>query len=94
MSDYIEANEPDTLNFEWFGDEASGRIAWYQVYKDEEAFLKHAQNMAEAGFREEAGQLLSYDRLVVLSPVTHPQVRAMVHELDGIELHGVGGVVR
>jgi hypothetical protein len=30
MSDYIEANERDTLAFEWFGDEATGKVVWYR----------------------------------------------------------------
>jgi hypothetical protein len=36
MSDYMEVNEPDTLSFEWFGDEASGKVVWYQVYTNDE----------------------------------------------------------
>jgi quinol monooxygenase YgiN len=94
MSNYVESNEPDTLVFEWFGDEESGRVAWYQVYRNDEAFLEHAQNMAEAGFREEAGRLLSFDRLVVLSPITHPQVKEMAQELGGFELRDIAGVIR
>lgn len=45
---------------------------WYQVYMSDEAFLKHAQNMNEAGFVNEAQQLLSQDRLLLLTPPTHP----------------------
>lgn len=75
MTDYIEANEPDTLIFEWFGDEETGRVMWYQEYRDDEAFLAHAQNMAEQGFREETFQVLALDRVVLLTPHNHPRSR-------------------
>lgn len=54
MSDYVEADEPETLVFEWFGNEDTGKVVWYQVYSNDDAFLTHAQNMIEAGFRAEA----------------------------------------
>ena len=64
ISDYVEANEPETLVIEWFGDENSGKMIWYQVYASDEAFLTHAQNMMETGFRAEIQQLLAQDRLL------------------------------
>ena len=94
MSGYMEANEPDVLAFEWFGDEASGRVVWYQVYRDEEAFLKHAQLMEEEGFRDEALGLLSLDRIVALTPISHPQVKIMAQQQGVVELRDIAGVVR
>ena len=94
MSDYIEANEPDTLAFEWFGDEETGKVVWYQVYKDDEAFLTHAQNMVEAGFRSEAQQLLTYQRALLLTPLTRPQTKEMASELGAEQLEPISGVVR
>lgn len=94
MTDYIKANEPDTLIFEWFGDEESGRVLWYQEYKDEEAFLTHAQNMAEHGFREETFQVLALDRVVLLTPVEHPTVNEMAQQPGFVRLQGIASVVR
>jgi quinol monooxygenase YgiN len=94
MSDYIEANEPDTLAFEWFGDEASGKVVWYQVYTNDEAFLKHAQNMAEIGLRDELQKVLSFERLMILTPITHSQVKEMAHQMDAVELKEIAGIVR
>lgn len=31
MSDYVEANEPETLVFERFENENTGKVVWYQV---------------------------------------------------------------
>ncbi len=94
MSDYIEANEPDTLAFEWFGDETTGRVVWYQVYPNDEAFMKHAENMAESGLRDELQKVLSFERLILLTPVTHPQLKDMAKQLGAVELDEVAGVVR
>ncbi|MEN8235136.1 MAG: hypothetical protein ABFR89_09475 [Actinomycetota bacterium] len=94
MTDYVGANEPDALAFEWFGDQATGHVVWYQVYRDEEAFLDHAQKMKEEGFRDEALQLLSLDRIVSLTPVTHPQLQNMAQQQGVVELRDIAGVVR
>lgn len=94
MSEYIEANEPDTLSFEWFGDEASGKVVWYQMYTDDEAFLTHAQNMAEVGLRDELQKVLSFERLMILTPITHPQVRDMAQQLGALQLDQIAGIVR
>lgn len=93
MSAYIEANEPDTLAFEWFGDEATGTIVWYQVYTNDGA-LQHAQTMKEAGFASETQQLLTRDRLLLLTPLTHPQAQEMAKQLGAEELETIARVVR
>jgi hypothetical protein len=94
MSDYVEANEPQTLVFEWFGNEDTGKVVWYRVYSDDEAFLIHAQNMIEAGFRAEAQQLFTQDRLLLLTPPTHPRTQEMARELGAEQVEPIVGVVR
>jgi quinol monooxygenase YgiN len=94
MIAYMEENEPDTLAFECFGDRAHGRCVWYQVYSNDEAFVKHAQNMAEAGFSDEARALLSDLRVVQLTPITHPQMQAMAQQVGAEQLEPVDGLVR
>ena len=94
VSDYVEANEPDTLAFEWFGNETTGQVVWYQVYTDDAAFLEHAQNMNDAGFAEETDQLLTQERLLSLTPPTHPQTKQMARQLGAEELDGIASVVR
>jgi hypothetical protein len=94
MTAYIESNELDTLVFEWFGNEDTGKVVWYQVYPDDEAFLRHARNMKEAGFSEEAQQLLTQSRLLLLTPLTHPQTKEMANRLDAEQLAPITGVVR
>jgi quinol monooxygenase YgiN len=94
MTDYIKANEPDTLIFEWFGDQESGRVLWYQEYRDDEAFLTHVQNMADQGFREETLQVLALDRVVLLTPPNHPTVKEMAQQPGFVKLQGIARVVR
>jgi cell division protein FtsX len=64
------------------------------VYRNDEAFLKHAENMAENGFRDEGQRQLSFERLIVLTPITHPQVKEMAQQMDAVELDDIAGVVR
>ncbi|HEX6299298.1 MAG TPA: hypothetical protein VF148_02390 [Acidimicrobiia bacterium] len=94
MSDYVEANEPETLAFEWFGNENTGKVVWYQVYANDEAFLTHARNMIEAGFRVEAQQLLTQDRLLLLTPLTHPRTREMARQVGAEQVVPIRGVIR
>jgi quinol monooxygenase YgiN len=94
MTDYIKANEPDTLIFEWFGNEETGRVLWYQEYRDDEAFLTHVQNMADQGFREETLQVLALDRVVLLTPANHPTVKEMAQQPGFVKLQGIARVVR
>lgn len=51
--------EPSTLTFEWFGDEVTRQVIWYQVYENDEAFLTLAMNMANGGFSAETRRLLT-----------------------------------
>ena len=94
ISDYVEANEPETLVLEWFGNENTGKVVWYQVYSNDEAFLTHAQNMIEAGFRDEAQQLFTQARLLLLTPPTHPRAQEMARQLGAEQVMPIGGVVR
>lgn len=94
ISDYVEANELETLVFEWFGNEDTGRVVWYQVYASEEAFLVHAQNMLEAGFRTELQELFTMDRLLLLTPPTLPQTQEMAGQTAAEEVSPIAGVVR
>lgn len=94
MTDYIKANEPDTLIFEWFGNEETGRVLWYQEYRDDEAFLTHVQNMADQGFREETFQVLALDRVVLLTPPNHPTVKEMAQQPGFVKLQDIARVVR
>lgn len=94
MSAYVEANEPKTLAFEWFANEDTGKVVWYQVYATDEAFLTHVQNMIEAGFRAEAQQLFTQDRLLLLTPPTHPQTQEMARQVGAEQVIPIGGVVR
>ncbi|MBW3605828.1 MAG: hypothetical protein KY460_13175 [Actinobacteria bacterium] len=76
------------------GDEATGKIVWYRVYTNDEAFLQHAQNMNEAGFANEARQLLTQDRLLLLTPLTLPQTKEMARQVGAEELESIARVVR
>lgn len=93
ISDYVEANEPDTLVFEWFGNPTTGKVVWYQVYVNDEAFLRHAQNMNEAGFAEEAGRLLTQDRVLLFTAPTLPQTEQMAEQIGADVLERIAGVV-
>lgn len=94
ISDYVEANKPDTLAFEWFGDENTGKVVWYQIYVNDEAFLRHAQNMNEAGFANEVGQLLTQDRVLLLMAPTLPETEQMAEQIGAEVLERIAGVVR
>lgn len=94
MSEYVEANEPETLVFEWFGNESTGKVVWYQTYANDEAFLTHAQNMIDTGFRAEVQQLFTLDRLLLLTPLTHTRTKEMARQLGAVQLAPIIGVVR
>ena len=94
MSEYVEADEPETLVFEWFGSESTGKLFSYQTYANDEAFLTHAQNMIDAGFRAEVQQLFTLDRLLLLTPLTHTRTKEMAHQLGAEQLAPIIGVVR
>lgn len=94
VCEYIEANEPDTLAFEWFGDEETGKVIWYQVYSNDEAFLKHAQNMKDSGLADEASGLMTQTRLVLLTPPTHPHTIEMAGQAGAEQLRPIEGIVR
>ncbi len=64
------------------------------MYPNDEAFLKHAENMAEIGLRDELQEVLSFERLILLTPVTHPRVKDMAKQMDAVELDDIAGVVR
>jgi hypothetical protein len=50
--------------------------------------------MEEEGFRDEALGLLSLDRIVALTPISHPQVKIMAQQQGVVELRDIAGVVR
>jgi hypothetical protein len=50
--------------------------------------------MNEAGFASEAQQLLTRDRLLLLTPLTHPQTQEMAKRLGAEELETIASVVR
>lgn len=91
--EYVEGNEPNTLVFEWYGDEASGTIMWHQVYANEEAFLQHAANMREAGFLDDAFRLLKSEWSVILEPPTTPRGRRMQEQMGVVQLDEVEGSI-
>lgn len=93
ISDYVDANEPDTLVFEWFGNETTGKVIWYQVYVDDVAFLRHAQNMNEAGFADEVGRLLTQDGVLLLTAPTLPETEQMAGQVGADVLERIAGVV-
>ncbi len=66
------------------GDPASGAFIWNQIYADEEAFLRHAENMRSAGFLEEAMGALKSEWAVILQPPTTSQGNRM-KEQTGIQ---------
>ncbi|HZW44061.1 MAG TPA: hypothetical protein VFF32_06700 [Dermatophilaceae bacterium] len=64
------------------------------MYTNDEAFLTHAQNMAEIGLSDELQKVLSFERLIILTPITHPRVKEMAHQMGAVELKEIAGIVR
>jgi hypothetical protein len=94
MSEYVGANEPETLVFEWFGSESTRKVVSYQTYASDEAFLTHAQNMIDSGFRAEVQQLFTLDRLLLLTPLTHTRTKEMARQVGAEQLAPIVGVLR
>jgi hypothetical protein len=44
--------------------------------------------------RDEIQKVLSFERLMILTPITHPQVKEMAHQMDAVELKEIAGIVR
>lgn len=84
MSAFVEANLPDTVAWEAFTDEATGRLVWYEVFKDEQAL---------AG-REDAAKLFELERVTLLTPLTDPSLKELFAQTGAVEMRQVAGFTR
>ena len=94
MCEFVEANEPDVLAYEWFADQEAGRAAVHEMYASEDAFLAHFQRASEAGDLDEFMRVLDIDRVTTMNRIQDQRVRDIAEQFGAIELHGVAGVVR
>ncbi len=94
ISEYVAEHEPDTLAFEAFGDPATGKVLLHQAYVDDSAFLVHANNMRDAGFMDDLAELLSPERLVLLSRPSDEGARQMAEQQGALVLEPLAAFTR
>lgn len=90
----VDENEPSTLGYECFVDESSAQFLWYEVYADDSAFLKHNQNLAEAGIMDEVAQVVQFDNVTALGDVTGAEAREALAQWGAAVFQPLTGVVR
>lgn len=94
VSDYVETNLPDTLVWEAFTDEASGRWVWYEVFKDEKALAAYERAVSQEGMREDAGKIFNFDRVTLLTPLVDARLKQLFEQIGAIEMGEVAGFAR
>lgn len=94
VSTFVETNLPDTLAWESFTDEATGRWIWYEVFKDEQALAAYERVVNQEGMREDAGKIFEFDRVTLLTPLADPRLKELFEQIGAVEMRGVAGFTR
>lgn len=87
----VEADEPDTLDYEWFTDGTTFLV--HAIYRDSNAFLSHFERSQSSGFLEEFMECADMDEVLVLTTPS-PAAKEVAEQFGATYLHGLGGVVR
>lgn len=91
---FVEENEPGALAYEYFADQEIGRAVIHELYADADAFVTHFQNLTDTGMLDELMQILTPEKVTLLSRVTDERVKEIAEQFGAVALHGVAGVVR
>lgn len=93
-TEYIEQNLPRTLVWEFFADEVTGKGLMYQVHADEDAWLAYEEAMIGHGFQAELFEAGEFEQVIMLSPITDPDVKKALDEFGGVAMERIAGVSR
>lgn len=91
---HVEEHLLGTLAWDAFTDETHEHMIWYEEFADEHALLEYERSMTEHGYRREVRQYLDLGRVVVLGPVSDPDLLDMLQQIGGIQMDHVLGAAR
>ena len=94
MKDMVEAtqaNEPNTMNFEWFISEDNKSCHIYERYADSAAVMTHLGNFAE--FAERFMATMDLTRLMVYGNASD-EVKEALSGFGAVHLTSIGGFAR
>ncbi len=94
MCEYVDAQEPGALAYEWFADQEAGRALIHEIYQDADAFVTHVQGATERGDMDTFMSVMEIDQVTMLNRVGDPRVAEIGKQFNATMLHGVAGVTR
>jgi quinol monooxygenase YgiN len=94
VSDFVEATQPDTVSWEAFADESTGRWLWYEVFENEQALESYEQAVGREGMRDEARTIFEIVRITLLTPLADARLRDVFAQVGADEVRGVAGFAR
>jgi hypothetical protein len=93
-ADFIAQNLPDTEVWEFFADDVTGKGLMYQVHANEQAWLAYEAAMTGQGYQAELFEAAELEQIILLSPVTDPDVKKALDEFGGVTMERIAGVSR
>jgi predicted transcriptional regulator len=91
---FVEATLPDTVAWEAFTDDATGRWILYEVFQDDGALVSYEQAMSREGLREEALSIFELVRVTLLTPLADPRLKEQLDQIGAIEMQPRAGFTR
>ena len=92
MQAFVEQYEPETVIWEVFADDLTGRVVWHEVYASAEAYLLHVRNMQEQGFFDEFVRQTRLESVTSLEPLSDGRAWEQLRALHADFLHEVAAV--
>ncbi len=93
LANDVRANEPGTLDFRSFVDEASNRLCFFDTYASSEAFLAHLGRQTVSDALDQIMAHVDINAFTVMGNVT-PQVREALQPFGATVVRPNGGFNR
>lgn len=91
---FVQQYEPETIAWESFADELTGKVVFHELYASADAYLFHLRNMEEQGFFDEFVRQTRLTSVTSLVRLSDERVWSRLRAFNADFLHGVSGVVR
>lgn len=76
VCDFVARNEPDTLRYECHTDPATGQFVWHEIYTDDQALLKHFENLMSSGLPQRVAKVVTFEGMTALGVIEDEEVLA------------------
>ncbi len=86
MAHHAAAFEPRILAWDYSFDEAGKRMFWVQEHASEQALLAYEADLHDRDFGLRLDEVLDFERLVVLGPVTDPGLMTFFETFPSLQL--------